>query len=67
MSTMDTDVYNAFRSLGVEDEKALKAAEALSRRDTDVVGLQKDFAVLRWMVGANIGLSLVIIGGVFFA
>jgi hypothetical protein len=51
MSTLQSEVYDAFRSLGAPEDKALKAAEALGRRDTDVADLKRDVGLLKWMVG----------------
>lgn len=55
---MQSEVFEAFRAIGTPEDKALRAAEALSRRDKDVSGLkydmmaiQHDMAVLRWTVG----------------
>ena len=55
MTTMISEVYDAFRSAGVPEEKARKAAEALSSdalaTKGDIVRLEKELAVLKWMVG----------------
>ena len=48
---MQSEVFEAFRAIDVLEAKALKAAEALSRRDDDVASLKRDMAVLKWMVG----------------
>jgi hypothetical protein len=40
---------------------ALKAATALSRRDEDVADLKSDMRLLKWMVGATIGLALLLL------
>lgn len=55
MTTMISEVYDAFRSAGVPEDKARKAAEAL-RSDAlatkgDIARLEKELAVLKWMVG----------------
>ena len=55
MTTMISEVYDAFRSAGVPEEKARKAAEALSSdalaTKGDIARLEKELAVLKWMVG----------------
>ena len=55
MTTMISEVYDAFRSAGVPEEKARKAAEAMSSdalaTKGDIARLEKELAVLKWMVG----------------
>ncbi len=51
MTTVISEVYDAFRSAGVPEEKALKAAEALSSdalaTKGDMARLEKELAVLK--------------------
>jgi hypothetical protein len=51
LTTVQSEVFEAFREIGVTGDKALKAASALSRRDEDVVSLSRDMTVLKWMMG----------------
>lgn len=51
MSNMQSEVFEAFRSMEIPEDKALKAATALSKRDADVAGLKTDTAVIKWMMG----------------
>jgi hypothetical protein len=51
MSVMQSEVFEAFRAIDVPEDKALKAATALSKRDDDVTDIKRDLAVLKWMVG----------------
>jgi len=51
MSTMQSEVFDAFRSIGVSEDKALKAAAALNERDKDVATIKSDILVLKWMMG----------------
>ncbi len=55
MTTMISEVYDAFRDAGVSEEKARKAAEALSSESlatkADVVRIEPELAVIKWMVG----------------
>ncbi len=51
MTTMQSEVYEAFRSIDVPEEKAVKAAAALSRRDDDVGSLKSDMNLMKWMLG----------------
>lgn len=52
---MISEVYDAFRSAGVPEEKARKAAEALSSDGLptkgDIAPIEKELATLKWMVG----------------
>lgn len=58
MSTMISGVYDAFRSAGVPEDKARAAAEALSEGQlatkTDIVKLEKELLVIKWMLGSVI-------------
>ena len=51
MSTIQAEVFEAFRAIDVPEDKALKAATALGRRDSDVVSLKADMTVMKWMMG----------------
>ncbi len=48
---MQSEVFDAFRSIGVADDKALKAATVLNERDKDVATLMTDMSVMKWMLG----------------
>lgn len=62
MSTMQSEVFEALRAIDIPEDRALKAATALSRRDDDVISLKRDMAVLKWMVGTLYPLVLAIFG-----
>jgi hypothetical protein len=51
MTTIQSEVFEAFRDMGVAEDKAVKAAAALSKRDDDVVSLKADVNLIKWMVG----------------
>lgn len=66
MTTMISEVFEAFRAVGVPEDKARLAAEALSTEASatkgdlvrveatvrsDIARLEKEIAVLKWMVG----------------
>jgi len=51
MSVMQSEVFEAFRAIDNPEEKALKAATALSKRDDEVVSIKGEFLVLKWMMG----------------
>jgi hypothetical protein len=63
MSTMISEVYEAFRSVGVTEDKARAAAEALTEDQlatkSDIARLEKELIVIKWMLG------LVIVAVVF--
>ena len=61
MSNLQAEVFEALRAIDIPEDKALKAAAALSRRDDDVVSLKRDMAVLKWMVGTLYPLVLAIL------
>jgi len=51
MTTIQSEIFDAFRSMGVSEDKAVKAAAALSRRDDDVTSLKTDVNLMKWMIG----------------
>ncbi|HEY1259633.1 MAG TPA: hypothetical protein VGF34_10305 [Stellaceae bacterium] len=65
MSSLQSEVFEAFRAIDIPEEKALKAATALSRRDDDVLSLKRDMGVLKWMVGTLYPLVLAILVKLF--
>jgi hypothetical protein len=65
VSNLQSEVFEAFRAIDIPEEKALKAATALSRRDDDVLSLKRDMAVLKWMVGTLYPLVLAILVKLF--
>lgn len=63
MSIMISEVYDAFVSAGAPEEKARKAAEALTSHEnrfvkieTELVALHGEIALLKWMTGFAIAL-----------
>jgi hypothetical protein len=51
MSTMQGEVYEALRSINIAEDKAIKAAEAISKRDQDVSETRRDTERLTRDVG----------------
>ncbi len=47
MSTMQSEVYEALRAIDIPEEKAVKAAAALSHRDEDVALLRADTGLIQ--------------------
>jgi hypothetical protein len=69
MSTMVYEVFDAFRSVGVPEEKARRAAEAMSNETiatkSDIASLKLDTAVLKWMIGFNLAFTMAMLWKVF--
>jgi hypothetical protein len=66
MTTMISEVYEAFRAAGVPEDKARLAAEALSSESlatkSDIARLDKELTLLKWMVGLNITITTSLLG-----
>lgn len=63
MSTMEAEVFDAFRTLGLPDDKASLAAQALNRRSPEVATLSADVATLKVDV-ASINVKLAVVQAV---
>jgi hypothetical protein len=67
----DSEVYDAFRSAGVPEDKARAAAEALSEEQlatkTDIAKLEKGLLVIKWMLGLVIVAVVIPLLKPFFA
>ena len=62
MSTMIYEVYDALKSAGAPEDKAKAAAEAIGNYENRFNKIENELTVLRWMAGANMALSITIIG-----
>jgi hypothetical protein len=71
MSTMNIEVYNAFKKAGVPDEQAVAAAKAIVDESlaskADIQILKSEMLLLKWMVGFNLAFTMAIIYKLFFA
>lgn len=69
MTTMITEVYEAFREAGVSEEKARKAAETLSAETlatkTDSHEIKAILKLHQWMIGFNLAFTCAILWKVF--
>ncbi len=65
MSTMQSEVFEAFRSIDIPEDKALKAAGALAKRDDDVTGLKADVQLMKWVVGFVLAFQVAFVGSTF--
>ena len=54
MTTIISEVYSAFRTAGVPEEEARKAAEALSAErlatKNDIVDVKQELTVVKWLL-----------------
>ena len=74
MATMMSEVYDALLSAGSPEEKARKAAEAVASYDNKLVSvenrlvrIESDIAIVRWMVGFGLALSVAILARLFLS
>ena len=55
MTTIISEVYSAFRTAGVPEEEARKAAEALSAENlatkNDIADVKRELTIVKWMLG----------------
>lgn len=58
MAAMLGEVYDALREIGVSEEKARKAAEAIASYDPQIAAIRSDVRMLTWMVGTNLVLTI---------
>ena len=65
MTVIQWRVFEAFRAIDIPDDKALKAAAALSKRDHDVASLKADTAILKWMMGFVLAFQVAIFAKLF--
>jgi hypothetical protein len=70
---MISEVYDAFIAAGTPEDKARKAAETLanydnrfSRLDGDLLKVQSELLLLKWMVGLGIAMNVAILTRSFF-
>ncbi|KAB2918492.1 MAG: integrase [Hyphomicrobiaceae bacterium] len=61
MATMNREIYEALKEANVSEDKALKAAESVATFDARFARIEAEMAVLKWMVGTNIAISLAVL------
>jgi len=54
MTTMITELYDALKDAGADEEKARKAAETMASYENRFAKVETDLAILKWMVGFNL-------------
>jgi hypothetical protein len=62
---MQRQVFEAFRAIDIPEDKALKAAAALSKCDDDVASLKTDTSILEWMMGIALASQVAIFAKLF--
>jgi hypothetical protein len=60
MTTMQSEVFEVFRPIGVPQDQASGEAAPLGKRDDDVGALKSDILVLKWMMGFVFALQVAI-------
>lgn len=62
MSLMFGKLYSALKLAGASEEAAEAAAAELAGYESRLAKVETDLAVLKWMVGTNIALTLLSLG-----
>jgi hypothetical protein len=65
MARMIAEVYQALRSAGAPEDEARAAATAVDESDREIADMKADIKVLKYMVGINTGLLLIVLGKLF--
>jgi len=76
MSNVESEIYTAFRSIGVEEDRAMKAAIAFGDRENGMqrtlqeqrdtqAKIMADLLVLKWSQGFTLALVLLVVGKLF--
>jgi hypothetical protein len=60
MSVMQSEVFEAFRAIDIPEDKALKAATALGKRDDDVASIKAELLLMKWMLGFVLAFQIAI-------
>ena len=55
---MIAEVYDAFKSAGAEEDKALAAASAIADYQKDIAELRGDIKLIKWVAGFNLAFSV---------
>jgi len=65
LTVVQTEAFEAFRAIDIPEDKALRAAAALSKRDDDVALLKTDTSILKWMMGFVLAFQVAIFAKLF--
>lgn len=61
MPVMLEKLYDALRAANVPDEKARAAATEGAQYENRAAKIESDLSVLKWMVGSNVAITLVVL------
>ncbi|MEE9302581.1 MAG: hypothetical protein V3U84_02240 [Thiotrichaceae bacterium] len=67
MTTINVEIYDALRSINVPEDKARKAAEAMSSDKTDVrfARIEGELALIKWIQVFTLAAAMSIVWKVF--
>ena len=65
MTVLQSEVYEAFRAIDIPEDKAMKAATALSHRDDAVAAIKREMLVIKWMMGFVLAMQVAVFAKVF--
>ena len=66
MSVIHREVFENFRAINIPEDKALKAAAALGKRDDDVSVVKSELLLIKWMMGFVLAFQVAIFARLFF-
>ena len=61
MTTMITELYDALKDAGADEQKARKAAETVAAYENRFAKIETDLGILKWMVGSNLAGTVALI------
>jgi hypothetical protein len=61
------EVYDALREAGATEERSRAAAEAVANYEGRLGGVEADLVLLKWMVGANVAMTIAVLVRLFVA
>ena len=62
MALMLAKLYDALRGAGADEKLAREAAEEAAGYENRLARVEADLMVLKWMVGSNIALTVLVLG-----
>ncbi len=65
MSVLQSEVFEAFRAIDISEDKALRAAEALGKRDDDVTSIRSELLLPKLMMGFVLAFQVAIFARLF--
>ena len=61
------EIYDALREAGASEERSRAAAEAVANYEGRLGGVEADLVLLKWMVGANVAMTIAVLVRLFVA